>query len=300
MALKKNITPFLVALSYLALIHATMGLRPEHFLLAGFLLFCYFIHPKSRLFVLDFLPMALFGIFYDFLRIIPKSWAGPIHVEGPHRLENFLFGFTSHGVRMIPNDFFLDHHWAFLDLITGAAYSLHMVVPLVFALGAWLKNRESARQFIWIFFVMNLLAFLTYIAFPVAPPWYVEQHGFLPPNWSLPSSPAGLIRFDQLTGFSYFQNIYSKNAWVFGAVPSMHAAFPLLVVLFSRKIFPKAVLPLTLYMLLIWFSAVYLRHHYVIDLIAGAGYVGLSLQFAKNFLYALYKVKRQDDNLLAG
>lgn len=270
---KWDLLPLLLSALYFVLIHFAMGLRPEHLMLSGLILTCYFLHSTSRQWIFDFLPAALFGILYDFLRIIPKSWAGPIHVGWPHHLEALLFGFSYQGQKIIPNDFFLNHHTPFLDILTGIAYSLHIVVPMSFGFFAWLKNRIVARQFIWAFFVVNFLAFLTYIALPVAPPWYVQQYGFGPGNWSIPSSAAGLIHFDHLTGTSYFQNIYAKNAWVFGAIPSMHAGFPLLVVLFARKVFRKALMPFILYMILIWFSAVYLRHHYIIDLAAGALYV---------------------------
>ncbi len=259
--------------AYLVLVHLLMGLRPEHVLLVSILVIACQAHPKGRAFVEDFLPFVLFAAIYDFLRIIPKSWAGPIHVEWPHRLESFLFGFHYLGQAMIPNDFFIQHHHPVLDVVTAVAYSLHMVVPLGLAFLLWRRQPELTRRFAWAFFVANIMAFVTYVALPVAPPWYVEQYGLAPANWSVASYAAGLVRFDQLIGMPYFQGVYSKSAWVFGAVPSMHAGFPLLNVLFARDGYRKALVPLILFMLTVWFAAVYLRHHYVIDLVAGVIYV---------------------------
>jgi hypothetical protein len=270
---KRGLVPVLVAAAYFLTIHWTMGLRPEHLMLIGFILGCYFLHPKSRQFVLDFLPMALFGILYDFLRIFPKEWAGPIHVIWPYALERALFGIPYGGARIIPSQFFQEHHVAFLDIVTGLTYSLHMVIPIGFAFYAWLKDREFAQRFNWTFFLLNLLAFVTYVGMPVAPPWWVMAHGLVPADWSAVPGPAGLARFDALIGHPYFAGVYAKNSWVFGAIPSMHAGFPFAVVFFARKIFRKGLIPLVLFMLLVWFSAVYLAHHYVIDLIAGVLYV---------------------------
>lgn len=266
--------PLVLTVAYFLVIHLTMGLRPEHLLLAVFILGCYFLHPKSRAFVLDFLPLAFFGILYDFLRIYPKAWAGPIHVQWPYELERMLFGIPTADGRIIPSAFFQIHNAPWIDFITGFVYSLHMIVPTGFAFYVWLKDRAFIQRFNWTFFIVNVLAFATYIALPVAPPWYVLKYGFLPGDWSVLPEPAGLARFDALLGTSYYHDVYSKSAWVFGAVPSMHAGFPFLVVFFARKILsPKGWIPLALLMVTVWFSAVYLAHHYVIDLIAGVLYV---------------------------
>lgn len=273
MQYKKNILPFGYAGLYLLLVNRSMGLRAEHLLLTGFVLVCYYLHTKSRQFALDFLPFAFFGAMYDFLRIYPKNWAGPIHIDWPYHLEKMFFGFNYHGRVITPNEFFLTHHYALLDVVTGLAYSLHMVVPIGFAFISWLRHPLESRRFIQAFLLVNFFAFITYIAFPVAPPWYVELYGFAPASWSLPSNAAGLSHFDELFGVTYFHDIYAKNAWVFGAIPSMHSAFPLLVILFARRFMTKGLIPLYIYMFLIWFSAVYLCHHYIIDLASGVLYV---------------------------
>jgi hypothetical protein len=265
--------PIFLSGLYFLIVHWSMGLRPEHLLLVSFVLACYYIHPKSRRFILDFLPFAYFGILYDFLRIYPKTLAGPIHVVWPHQLEMALFGFRYDGAKILPTDYFRMHPRPILDFVTGLAYSLHMVVPISFAFFAWLKKHLLARQFLQTFLIANFLAFVTYIVLPVAPPWYVEEYGLVPADWSVPVSAAGLVQFDRLVGRPYFQEIYAKNAWAFGAIPSMHAGYPFLVVLFAHQIFKKGIIPLYLFMFLVWFSAVYLRHHYVIDLIAGVLYV---------------------------
>lgn len=64
--------------------------------------------------------------------------------------------------------------------------------------------------------------------------------------------------------------MYSKNANVFAAIPSLHAAYPLITVLYgslSKRLWLH--LLFVVFTLGVWFSAVYSRHHYVLDVLAG-------------------------------
>lgn len=273
--------PILLASFYFLLVYGSMGLRIEHLLLVIFALACYYLHPKTRLFILDFFPFVLFGALYDFLRIYPKNWAGPIHVVWPYELEKALFGFFFQGEKIIPNDFFRLHPLPLLDLLTGFTYSLHMMIPIGFAFYAWIRKPDLSREFTRAFLLANLLAFITYIALPVAPPWYVELYGLRAADWSIPPSAAGLLHFDRLIGHPYFEKIYGENAWPFGAIPSMHAGYPLLVVLYARRLLKKGMVPLYSFLAFVWFSAVYLRHHYIIDLLCGALYVLLAFAIVR-------------------
>ncbi len=253
MVLRKDaLISIAVAAAYLWIVHQAMGLRWDHFLFVGFLLSCYFLHPKSRRFVVDFMPMILFGILYDFLRVYPKDWAGTIQVAWPHQVEESLFGFLYQGKEAIPCDYFLENTHPALDVLAGVIYSLHIIIPVGFAFIAWLKDPILIRRFNWAFFTVNLFAFATYIGFPVAPPWYVQKYGFAPGDWNVPSDPAGLARFDALVGVPYFAGVYAKNAWVFGAIPSMHAGSPFLVFCYAARIMRKALIPIALFMVLMW------------------------------------------------
>ena len=74
-------------------------------------------------------------------------------------------------------------------------------------------------------FFTTSLGFVLYITCPAAPPWYYLDHG---DNVDLAAKgdPAGLARFDELTGLPIYATMYSQNQNVFAAMPSMHAAFP--------------------------------------------------------------------------
>ncbi len=268
-----SLWPFLWVILYLTAVGLFLGLRMEHFVLSTILLLCYYGHPKTKAWISDFFPFALFGMLYDFLRVYPKEWAGTVHVVWPYELEKMLFGIPWDVGRITPNEFFRLHPSVFLDVFSGFFYSSHIAVPIAFALFLWIKHRNLGRRFIQAFFIVNMLAFVTYVALPVAPPWYVEIYGLVPANWNIPGCAAGLVRCDTLLGMPYFQSVYARNAWPFGAIPSMHCGYQVLNILYARR-FPNKRLIWLFYGYLIGMvlSAVYLRHHYIIDLLAGAIY----------------------------
>lgn len=58
----------------------------------------------------------------------------------------------------------------------------------------------------------------------------------------------------------------------YAAFPSLHAAYPWLVSLYAIKIRRFKALPVLVLPVCVWFSAVYLGEHYVVDLIGGIAY----------------------------
>jgi len=254
-------------IGFLGLAHLTMGLRVEHWVFVGLLLTGYFAHPKSRSFAINFFPFQLFGILYDLLRIIPKQWAGAIHIQEPYLMETTLLKWL--GIGTLPTDFFHNHHHVVMDIVAGLAYSLHVVIPVGLGLYLWIRKSPLLQAYTWGFLALNVLAFAGYILYPAAPPWYVTLNGFENLGWDVTGSAAGLLRVDALLGFPYFEETYARAAWVYGAIPSMHAGFPIFTSLFARLCLNKGRWIFYSFAILINFAAVYLEHHYVIDLIIG-------------------------------
>jgi inositol phosphorylceramide synthase catalytic subunit len=274
-ASQKFLFPLIWAL-YLIMVHFTMGLRAEHFAVVGLILVCFFAHAKSRHFILSFMPFVLFALLYDLLRIIPKSWAGTIHIRELVVADQKIFEWLGFGPNFLPTDFFHNNHHIVLDLLCAGAYSLHILIPIGFGLILWKRKSNLLTLYCWGFFFMNIMAFATYVLYPAAPPWYVTLHGFENLGWDTIGHAAGLMRVDAWLGTPYFQNTYERGSWVFGAVPSMHAGFPVLVALFARRTLGNGRYFFYGFMVLVNFAAVYLEHHYVIDLILGWGYATIT------------------------
>jgi membrane-associated phospholipid phosphatase len=78
------------------------------------------------------------------------------------------------------------------------------------------------------------------------------------------------VRVDNLLGIPYFQSFYARASQVFGAVPSLHCAYPMLGLLTAwRFAGPIARSAHLLYVVVMFSASVYLDHHWIVDGILG-------------------------------
>jgi membrane-associated phospholipid phosphatase len=117
--------------------------------------------------------------------------------------------------------------------------------------------------------LLNALGVVTYLLYPAAPPWYVMKYGPGPADMAALPSPAGTARFDALLGISYFAKFYARNSNVFGAMPSLHAAYPTFVAWQVWRLGRGWRVGTVAFAAVVVFSAVYLQHHYILDVVAG-------------------------------
>lgn len=265
-----------LGLAYIAVIAGLGGLRVDHVIM-GSLGVLDVYNEKSRAFLRAFLPFMLAGVVFDSMRYF--YWlgvAGRVHTLGPYELDRHLFGIHGHTL----NELFAAHHWAIADLASGVAYLTFIGAYLALAFVAFLRgNSAGARTLGRCFLLVNLLGFLTYFIFPVAPPWYVAAHGFGPVTHAALPSAAAAHRFDQLLGTHFFDGVYNHGVDTFGALPSLHCAYPFMGAVLAFRIPQLRWLrwPAAAFSALMCFSAVYLQHHYVIDVLAGLAYGSITL-----------------------
>jgi hypothetical protein len=246
------------------------GLRNDHFFLVFLCLFLWFTHPRSRHFVRSFFVFILYWMVYDSMRAFPNYQFNRVRIKEPYEIEKLFFGIRQGEQLLTPNEWMERLYSPVLDLMAGFFYINWVSVPLAFALYLMYKDRNYFVRFTAAFMATNLIGFTGYYLYPAAPPWYVQQYGF-EYHQNVLSSAAGLQRVDQLLGISLFDSIYSRNANIFAAIPSLHAAYPLLLVFYGwkRKMQWMTFL-FCVFAAGIWFTAVYSNHHYIIDLVAGA------------------------------
>lgn len=263
-----------LAASYGVAMGASGRLHALHVAVLGFVVILSYVGRLHGVLKL-LLPFAIFAVVYDGLRYVTPIVlaANSVHVAEPYLLESYLFGATG-GVPATQLVVARCQSVA-LDLLAAFAYVFYIVEVLLFAAYLLLRDRPLLQRFAWSFLLLNLLGFATYLLYPAAPPWYVAQYGMGPAVLDAPASAARLIEIDHLLGIAYFQTVYSQSSAVFGALPSLHAAYPLLVWLHARRVLPRLGWLLLSFWLLVCFSAVYLGHHYVIDVLLGAVYSAL-------------------------
>ena len=86
-------------------------------------------------------------------------------------------------------------------------------------------------------------------------------------------------------------NFYKRSANVFGAMPSLHVAYPMSTFLALRGMGKRWTVPVLVFSLVVGFAAVYLQHHYLIDVIAGFFCAVGGFALAKLFVTRFFPVK---------
>jgi membrane-associated phospholipid phosphatase len=111
---------------------------------------------------------------------------------------------------------------------------------------------------------MCFLAFVTYLFWPSAPPWY-QLHDVVKINDQTVRT---------LWGFTLVTPLYhSFNPNAFAAFPSLHAAFPMLAAVYAWERYRLLAAGLVLWSAAVILSIVYLGEHYVVDALVSVFYV---------------------------
>lgn len=237
-------------------------------------LLAYASAPSKRLFV-GILPMGLLGLVYDAMRWVKDLGVTPerVHLCDLRAIDMRIASVMVGGERGSVHDWLQQHPSTTLDLLGAVPYGTFLYVAIGFAIYLYVKDYERMRLFGWAFFVVNLAGFVTYHLYPAAPPWYFHQYGCHVDLAAHASEGPNLARVDALLGIHYFRDFYGRAADVYGAVPSLHASYPLLIALFGWPIlkWPGRLFAIT-FLVSMCTAAVYLDHHWIIDVLLGLAY----------------------------
>jgi membrane-associated phospholipid phosphatase len=269
--MKRRAWPVGIGLLYIAAVATLGGLRADHVFI-GLLGFLDLYNEKTRSFLAQFFPFILTGVLYDSMRYFYwQGIEGRVHVAEPYRLELSWFGIDGR----TPNEWMDAHRSVVLDLACGFAYLVYVGEYLAIAFLLFARERfDVLRTFALSFLLVNLLGFATYFIYPAAPPWYVTAFGLGPARMDVHSAAAAASRFDLILGTHFFDEMYGRGVDVYGAYPSLHVAYPLLAAWAAFRVqeLRWARIPAVCFFALMCLSAVYLQHHYVIDVLLGVAY----------------------------
>lgn len=272
--------PPAAAAVYLSAYGLAGELKPDHWAPTLLMLALFYLGPRTREVCRFLFPLFLTGIIYDTQRYWGDLVRAEVRVKEPYLFDLTFFGIETGAGRLTPNEWWQLHTHPVLDVITGFFYIAF--VPMFIGFAAffrfalpWRRNDPAlasyAKSVMWAFFWVNMIGYSTYYWYPAAPPWYVAEHGLGPAKLDVMASAAGCVRFDQALGTHIFDEWYGRSADVFGAVPSLHVAYPLQAVYFAFRL-GAARLAAVVFFLAMCFSAVYLNHHYLLDILWGSAY----------------------------
>ena len=201
--------------------------------------------------------------------------------------DAFLFGGT------VPTVWLQDHLWhgssdlRWYDYASWTVYVSYFVVTYLVAGLIWFFARARFRRYVGCVALLAGMAFTTFALFPAAPPWLASREGELEWTTRLIGPISGHIPF-----FSFsFEGLWERGSEYsnpVAAVPSLHAAYTLLVTLFLWRAAPRwGRVLLALYPPAMAFALVYTAEHYVVDILLGWAYT----------LVAVWVVNRVADRL---
>jgi membrane-associated phospholipid phosphatase len=219
--------------------------------------------------VVDWLPLMAVLLCYDLSRPV-REWIGATpHVLPQLDADRWTFG-------QLPTTW-LQHslydpgvtHW--YDYLTFFVYLSHFFVTLAVLAVLWKVSYPRFRQYRTLVVVLATAGFVTYVLFPAVPPWLAAWGGHIEPVPRTLTGMWGAVGIEP--AHALFENrgeFYNQEA----AIPSLHAAYPLLLLLFFWGAGTWARIGLGAYALAMAFALVYTGEHYVADVVIGWIYAG--------------------------
>ena len=153
---------------------------------------------------------------------------------------------------------------------------MHFALPCIFAFLLWVTRKDRFWQFTIALCLMTYSAFAFFLLYPAAPPWLANSWGVVDGIGWPASSVTKSIGVDPIRNLDTVSIWQNASPHPVAAMPSLHAGFPLLVLLFAVRFFGwKGLLALP-YNASLWFSVVYLANHWVVDILAGMAWATLA------------------------
>jgi membrane-associated phospholipid phosphatase len=223
-------------------------------------------HRVPRL-LIEWAPFVVVLFIYDRLRGIADGLLFHARETPQIHVENALFGTPAPTVWLQSHLWHGANHLHWWDYATWFIYVTHFFATLVVAAVLWTWAHDRFARYATMVCVLALTAFATYVLYPAVPPWLAAQHG------NLGEANRTIAIVWREVPLAHFGSLFEKGqhyANNVAAMPSLHAAYALLITLYLWRLVPRwARVPLALYPLAMAFSLVYSGEHYVVDCIAG-------------------------------
>ena len=210
-------------------------------------------------------PFVGLLLVYESFRGIADRLNTNVHFTPMIRFDEWMFG-------SLPTAALQRWWWhgsvRWYDFVFYTPYVLHFVFPVGLALLVWKLREPYYWRVIGMYVLLSFAGFLTYLLYPAAPPWMASDLGYIQPITRVSShvwSALGLHDFP-----SFYREVSPNPV---AAVPSLHAAYAILLSIIIYKLFGKKWGTLSLiYPLILSVGIVYQGEHYAIDVILGAIY----------------------------
>jgi len=221
---------------------------------------------RLKVFLRDWFLFIGFIYLFDSLRgsifILTCKLNLPVYSLYVIKAEKFLFGAVP---SVVLQNWFLESpdpsRFTWFEKFITVAHGSHFVAFLIVGFVIWLYKSRYFRCFKISFYMVTFFGLLGYFAVPTVPPWMAANIFSLLPR---------LVRFNAVIYNMVIPDITSGfDTNPVAAMPSLHAAFPILLGIIVWRIFRWKAFPFYFYVFLMLFAIVYTGDHYVVDILAG-------------------------------
>ena len=215
-------------------------------------------------FLLDWGPFLLLVLSWQATAGIAKELGAPVHFYGPADADVWLFRGRLPTFEL-QQRLYTPGEVRWYDWAATVQHALHFVLPVAVGLAIWLRSRRTYWRYLASVLVLFYMGFAGYAFYPAAPPWLAATQDIVPPVQRVAIETLAQLPAAAPIGFAYRH--FSANE--VAAMPSLHAALPMLLALALIRIYGWKLLPAVLYPLLMGYNLVYMGEHYVVDVLIG-------------------------------
>jgi hypothetical protein len=252
----------------------TYGLPTEHagffaWLVGGLAAFSIRAWRRWPRLLADWIPILALLIAYDIARGHADTDLSAVHYHAQIDFDRWLTG------GILPTTWLQQHLHTFgstaprpWDYAAWGVYISHFLVPWITLAVLWRLNHDRFKAFRDRLVALTVAGCTIYTLYPAAPPWMsapppVER--IIGPMWDHVGLKVASPLFEN--GTTFVNPV--------AAVPSLHAAYPCLLMLFFWPLAGRAVRALlATYTVAMGFTLVYSAEHYVFDIVTGWALAG--------------------------
>ena len=268
---------YVASLTISTLMYGAPIARDQMFLwlLLGMAAFSISAWRRWGLMLLEWLPFFGLLVAYDYLR-----GAASVANEDAHILPQIAVDRALAFGGQVPTVWLQERLYdpdrvPWYDIATWCVYMTHFFVIWIVAAVLWRFAHDRFRRYVAVLVTLTLFGFLTYWLYPAQPPWLASELGEIGPVDRVVPTVWGHL------GFPTAQTLFETGDGLVNlvaAMPSLHAAYPFMLLLFFWSSGWWVRIGLGLYTVAMAFVLVYGGEHFIVD--ALFGYVLALLAFA--------------------
>lgn len=228
-------------------------------------------------FLRDWAPVVVMLLIYNISRGFADGLAAP-HVTPLIEADEAMFGWFTGGV--VPTVWLQEHLYQrgvvqWWEIVVSIVYFSHFLAVPAAAVVLWVRSRAQWARYMRRWMILTLAGLITYFLYPAAPPWWAWREGHLADGVARIST-NGWDAIGLHSAGNTLNALQVSASNPVAAMPSLHTAYALMVVVFFLPVVRRRWWPLLLaYPLAMTFTLVYSGEHYIIDVLVGWAYVGV-------------------------